>query len=278
MGHGASTRPTQDSRACMTLRDTTVVGTIVWKAWKPPAQICSSALPASETWLASLSTFESVLGMQASDPLVDLRALITVDPPRGIHFEDAAYRVLAVNQSPDHATPVWFRRRQDSIAGLFGQVLGLCVRAGLVDAGVVAIYGTKIAADASFFASRSRKELAAEILEEAEATDAAEHALLGDRSGGELPEEWGGGRDRRDRIRAALDELDRRQTCDYESRMAERAKKETELARKRTGPKPSADTARRARPRRANTTAAVDLGQDRELVIVGLAPRGSSSS
>jgi hypothetical protein len=95
--------------------------------------------------------------MQPSDPLVDLRALITVDPPRGIHFEDAAYRVLAVNQSPDHATPVRFRRRQDSIAGLFRQVLGLCVRAGLVDAGVVAIYGTKIAADASFFANRRRK-------------------------------------------------------------------------------------------------------------------------
>ena len=36
--------------------------------------------------------------------------------------------------------------------------------------------------------------------------------------------------------------------------MAERAKKEAELGRKLTGPKPSADTARRARPRRANTT------------------------
>jgi transposase len=137
--------------------------------------------------------------------------------------EDVGYRVLAVNQSPDHATLARFRRRhQDAIAGLFGQVLGLCVRAGLVDAGVVAIDGTKIAADASFFANRSREELASEILEEAEAIDAAEDALLGDRSGGELPEGWAGGRDRRDRIRAALDELDRQQTRDYESRMAER--------------------------------------------------------
>ena len=92
--------------------------------------------------------------------------------------EDVAYRVLAVSQSPDHATLARFRRRhQDAIAGLFGQVLGLCVRAGLVDAGVVAIDGTKIAADASFFANRSRKALAAEILDEAEATDAAEDAL-----------------------------------------------------------------------------------------------------
>ena len=64
--------------------------------------------------------------------------------------------------------PIWticclarFRRRhQDAIAGLFGQVLALCVKAGLVDAGVVAIDGTKIAANASFFANRDREQLA----------------------------------------------------------------------------------------------------------------------
>ena len=67
--------------------------------------------------------------------------------------EDVAYRVLAANQQPDHATLARFRaRHQDAIAALFGQVLGLCVKAGLVDAGLVAIDGTKIAADASFFA------------------------------------------------------------------------------------------------------------------------------
>jgi pimeloyl-ACP methyl ester carboxylesterase len=94
--------------------------------------------------------------------------------------EDVAYRVLAANQLPDHATLARFRRRhQDAIAGLFGQVLALCVKAGLVDAGVVAIDGTKIAADASLFANRKREELAAEILAEAEQADAAEDELLG---------------------------------------------------------------------------------------------------
>ena len=58
------------------------------------------------------------------------------------------------------------------------------------DAGVVAIDGTKIAADASFFANRGREELAAEILEEAEAIDAAEEELLGDQRGGDLPDQW----------------------------------------------------------------------------------------
>ena len=131
--------------------------------------------------------------------------------------EDVGYRVLAANQQPDHATLARFRRRhQDAIAALFGQVLGLCVKAGLVDAGVVAIDGTKIAANASFFANRDRdaltKELAAcggltdaaqevaeQILDEAEATDAAEDQEHGDARGGELPDEWSGGRNRRDR-------------------------------------------------------------------------------
>jgi transposase len=169
--------------------------------------------------------------------------------------EDVAYRVVAVNQCPDHATVARFRRRhQDAVAGLFGQVLGLCVRAGLVDAGLVAIDGTKITANASFFANRRREELAAEILAEAEATDAAEDELFGDRRGDELPEQWAGGRDRRARIRAALDDLDGRAARDFESRMVERAAKEAVSGRKLTGPAPSAEAARRVGPRRANTT------------------------
>ncbi len=173
--------------------------------------------------------------------------------------EDVAYRVLAANQQPDHATIARFRaRHQDAIAGLFGQVLGLCVKTGLVDAGVVAIDGTKIAANASFFANRDgealTEELAKEILREAEAVDAAEDAEHGDARGDELPPQWRGGRDRRARIRAALDELESQKSRDFEARMAERAEKEAELGRKLTGPKPKQDAARRSRPRRANTT------------------------
>lgn len=169
--------------------------------------------------------------------------------------EDVAYRVLAVNQTPDHATLARFRsRHQEAIAALFGQVLGLCVKAGIVDAGMIAIDGTKIAADASFFANRSREDLAAEILDEAEQTDAAEDALFGDRRGDELPAAWSGGRDRRERIRAALDELEREKARDYESRVAERERKEAASGKQLTGPKPRPDTARRAKPRRANTT------------------------
>ena len=187
--------------------------------------------------------------------------------------EDVAMRVVAANQRPDHATLARFRRRhQDAIAALFGQVLGLCVTAGLVDAGVVAIDGTKIAANASFFANRDHADLSAEL---AGSVDAARQRRLvvspigswpkpsrsmrprtsrARTSGRRMPAGWAGGRDRRSRIRAALDELESQKSRDFEARMAERARKEAELGRKLTGPKPSEQTARRARPRRANTT------------------------
>ena len=188
--------------------------------------------------------------------------------------EDVALRVVAANQQPDHATLARFRRRhQDAIADLFGQVLGLCVAAGLVDAGVVAIDGTKISADASFFANRDQEALSAELAEpsardaaaaarrvaeqvlaEAEQVDAAEDELGENGQVRRMPAGWSGGRDRRSRIRAALDELESQKSRDFEARMAERARKEAESGRTLTGPKPSAETARRVRPRRANTT------------------------
>jgi hypothetical protein len=69
-----------------------------------------------------------------------------------------------------------------------------------------------------------------------------------------MPVQWSGGRGRRDRIRAALEELDSQKAHDFETRMAERERKEAATGRKSTGPKPNAETARRAKPRRANTT------------------------
>jgi len=58
--------------------------------------------------------------------------------------KDVAFRVVAANQCPDHATLARFRRRhQEAIAGVFSQVLGLCVTEGLVQWGVVAINGRK---------------------------------------------------------------------------------------------------------------------------------------
>src|SRR5712691_4340172 len=64
--------------------------------------------------------------------------------------EDVAFRVIAANQLPDHATIARFRAaHQDALAELFGQILGLCARVGLVKAGLVAVDGTRMEANAS---------------------------------------------------------------------------------------------------------------------------------
>jgi transposase len=102
--------------------------------------------------------------------------------------EDIAYRVLAANQKPDHATLARFvERHEGALAGLFSEVLGLCAEAGLVRAGVIAIDGTKIAANASRDADRDYEQIAREILEEAKAVDRAEDERFGEARGDELP-------------------------------------------------------------------------------------------
>ncbi len=101
--------------------------------------------------------------------------------------EDVAFRVVGANQLLDHATLARFRRRHaEPIAELFGQVLGLCVQEGLVDSKVISIDGTKIEANASAWANRTRRQLADEILAEAERRDAEEDERFGESRGDEL--------------------------------------------------------------------------------------------
>src|SRR3712207_6512662 len=114
--------------------------------------------------------------------------------------DDIAFRVITANQAPDHATVARFRARHEVALGdLFGQVLALCARAGLVRLGVVAVDGTKIAANATHHATRRYGQIAREILDEAADLDAAEDELHGDARGDELPVELRVAGDRRDR-------------------------------------------------------------------------------
>jgi transposase len=169
-------------------------------------------------------------------------------------IDDVAYRVLAANQLPDHATLARFRaRHQDAIAELFAQVLGLCVAEGLVATGVVSIDGTKIEANASAWSNRTRRQIADEILAEAEAIDASEDAVHGERRGDELPERWADRRDRRARLREALRQLDAEGASNWESYQAERTVKEAELGRKLPGRKPTRRS-RLGKDRHVNTT------------------------
>jgi transposase len=123
--------------------------------------------------------------------------------------QDVAYRVMTANRVPDHATIARFLvRHEAALAGLFGSVLGLCARAGLVSSGVVAIDGTKLAANASREANLDYERIAREIVAEAKATDEAEDELFGAARGDELPEELQTSEGRRRWLREAKQALD----------------------------------------------------------------------
>src|SRR5918993_4583895 len=123
--------------------------------------------------------------------------------------DDVAFRVITANRAPDHATVARFRvRHEAAIAGLFGEVLALCARSGLVRVGVVAVDGTKIAAAATDHATRSYEQIAQEILEEAARIDAAEDELFGEERGDELLEGLRTSGDRRKVLREAKQALE----------------------------------------------------------------------
>ena len=134
--------------------------------------------------------------------------------------EDVAYRVITANRAPDHSTIARFRSRHaEQLAELFGQILGLCARAGLVSVGTIALDGTRITANAADSANRSYSQLATEILEEAARVDEAEDELYGDRRGDELPPELADPTTRRQRLREAKRQLDE----EHEAKVAEMA-------------------------------------------------------
>jgi transposase len=169
--------------------------------------------------------------------------------------EDVAFRVIAANRVPDHATVARFRAAHDeALADLFGQVLRLCARAGLIRAGLVAIDGTRMEANASREANRSAEQLAKEILEDAATVDAQEDERFGEARGDELPAALSGP-GRRARIRALLDELEADAVKrSYAAQLARRAEIEAATGRRLRGRQPKPDAQHR-RPRRfANLT------------------------
>jgi transposase len=103
---------------------------------------------------------------------------------RGIErpcVEDVAFRVVAGNLAPDHSSVAEFRCRHERALGeVFSGVLGLCARVGLASVGVVAIDGTRMAANASSDANREFGQIAREILAEAAEIDRREDELSAD--------------------------------------------------------------------------------------------------
>jgi len=167
------------------------------REWLPVGHLAWFVIDAVETM--DLSAFYAAYrpdgrGRPAYEPAM-MVALLLYAYARGVRSsraieraceEDVAYRVIAANECPDHATIARFvERHERALAGLFGAVLRLCAQAGLVRVGVVAIDGTKVHANASRDATLDYAQIAREILEEAKAVDAAEDERFGEARGDE---------------------------------------------------------------------------------------------
>ena len=134
--------------------------------------------------------------------------------------EDIAFRVLAVNNTPDFRTISDFRKDNlDALSGLFLQVLALCRQAGLVKLGHVALDGTKVRANASRHKAMSygrmkekEAQLAGEVeelLRQAQEVDEEEDRRYGQsKRGDELPQELAFREGRLEKIREAMAALE----------------------------------------------------------------------
>jgi hypothetical protein len=92
---------------------------------------------------------------------------------------------------------------------VFSGVLAPCARAGLGSVGVVAIDGTRMAANASSDANRDFGQIAREILAEAAEIDRREDELYGPERGDELPQRLRTREGRRRALREAKERLAR---------------------------------------------------------------------
>jgi transposase len=160
-------------------------------------------------------------------------------------LEDVAFRVVCANAGPDHTTIARFRQRHEqALKTLFTASLRLCAKAGMASVGLVALDGTKMAANASMQANRGKDTIDAEVdrmFAEAAAVDAAEDAQFGAARGDEPPPVLRARADRRRRFAQAKQLLDaelEEERRAHEARLAERAAEEQRRGAKLRGRKP----------------------------------------
>lgn len=168
---------------------------------------------------------------------------------------DAAFRVICGGLVPDHATIARFVvDQQQALEGLFVSGLRLCAAAGLCDLSVVALDGTKMAADAALDRNRDgawvRREVAC-LLAATAAGDHAQPAGQGALAGlaATAADELAGPRGRLERLKAALAVIEAEEAA-YEAAAREKATAARDAARdgrKLTGRKPKDPAAALAR-------------------------------
>ena len=159
---------------------------------------------------------------------------------------DIALRYLTANQQPDFRTISDFRKDHlSALNELFVQVLGLCIEAGLVKLGRVALDGRKVAGNASLDQNRDEEWLQKEVgklLAEAERVDVEEDGTYGrEERGDELPQGLCTHDERMKRLEAALKRIEdkkRQAAVQQERKIEKRRREEAESGKKRRGRKP----------------------------------------
>jgi transposase len=180
---------------------------------------------------------------------------------RGLE-EDVGFRVVAANQQPDFRTICRFRaEHEEALERLFVQVLRLCQEAGLVKLGIVALDGSKVAANAALDANRSYEDIEKEVrqmLADASQVDVEEDALFGpERRGDELPEGLGRRVERLERLQEAKARLERESAEKAQAaqeHVAQRQTAEVATGKKKRGRKPGMLETVLAVEGKANTT------------------------
>ena len=155
-----------------------------------------------------------------------------------------AFLAIVGVDRPDFRTISDFRKLHlEAFIDTFTDVLSLAKAAGLIQLGVLATDGTKMAGDASRHKAMSygylvkeverlRAEIAA-LVQQAQDLDASEDAVLGSRRGDELPDELARREQRLATIEAAKKRLEAAAQAEAEAERQRRA--EAEAERQRTG-------------------------------------------
>jgi transposase len=164
---------------------------------------------------------------------------------------DAAFVVICGGLEPDHATIARFVvDHERALEDLFVDGLRLCAAAGLADLSVVALDGTKIAADASLARNRDATWIRREVSKLMALTSQEEPAQAADGLAGVEPVAGiGSPAGRRARLQAALAVLDAQDAAAQAQadRQAQAAAAEAQEGRQLTGRKPTEPRAALAR-------------------------------
>lgn len=166
--------------------------------------------------------------------------------------DSVAFRYIAADSHPDHATLAAFRRRfLKEIEDVFVQVLLLAKELGFLKLGMLALDGTKVKANASRHsalsyghATRLEEQLAGEVRELLALAETADHEAVPD--GLSIPDEIARREARLDAIRAAKSKIEarakerlEREQIEYETKVRAREEKAAQTGKKPSGKPPT---------------------------------------